>query len=82
MIYKCKYYVECDNDCGEKLICLGKRDLKQHLNSWITYRLKNINPFADYINSQLPSELHFCCQSCAENYFDFWAERKDKYERL
>lgn len=82
MIIKCKYYVECDNDCGEKFICPEKSDLKRCQKIWITYRLKSINPFADHLNSQFPQELHFCSEYCAKEYFEYWNERKDKYELI
>lgn len=83
MIRKCKFHVECDNGCGTYSLCSGKRDLKKLQKEWVTYQLVRMNPFADSFNfSQYPHELHFCCQHCADEYFEYWAERRGKYEKI
>lgn len=82
MITKCKYMVDCDNECG--CHCQGYNTKKEVKKYWYVYKLKPVNPFADeMVNiSRCPETLTFCSSHCAEQYFNYWKERKSFYKKI
>lgn len=84
MIKKCNYAVDCDNDCGCKTLTVNRKsDIKRR---WIVYKFERINPIADdkFIleNGDIYDELHFCCQRCADEFFDYYKSYKEHYKKI
>ena len=85
MIRKCRYYVECDNDCGAQPTPFdSKKDILS--SSYIVYRYKPINEMADRLYHEeigfVQYELCFCCEHCAKEYFDYYKESVGHYRRI
>lgn len=84
MIQECRYYVECDNDCSSKPTPFNTK--KEISSSYIVYRYKSVNAMADRLFQEkrgfVQRELCFCCERCAEEYFDYYQEAVGHYERV
>lgn len=85
MIQECKYYVECDNDCGAKPTPFNRK--KDILSStYIVYRYKSINAMADKLFKEkrgfVQNELCFCCEQCATDYFGYYNDSVGHYTRI
>lgn len=75
MIEKIKYLATCDN-CGYIISSNVKKDIYRQV---ITYRYKSISPVSDALfikkyGTGLPSEYHFCSESCEKEYKSFDTE--------
>lgn len=85
MIQRCKYLVRCDNDCGTYPIPLMKKaEIKDR--GIITYRWHKVNPISDEMflveNPDAVMDLHFCCQRCADEYFEYYKNSRPHYTKI
>ena len=82
MITRCKYMVDCDNDC----MChpQGYNAMGEVRKYWYVYKLKPVNPLADELGNidRYPKILTFCSKECKEQYFNFWKERRSFYKEV
>lgn len=84
MIQKCKYLISCDNDCGSFPVAVkSKKDIKDC--GFVVYRYKHVSPISDELflsnNPDAFVELQFCCQECADEYFEYYKDYVGHYKK-
>ena len=81
-----KLFVTTCDWCGREEFSRGsKRDaLNTYARCYRLYRFSSVNPLADYLHehqkSRVDEHLMFCCEECAEKYFEESPEDRGFYK--